>query len=91
MLETWLGRDPSAALNWAQDAIARHEAPPRYRFLLLDQLSRYGYHAPAADLALDQLTEDLQAIALERILERWAHSEPKAVQVWKRQNGLKIE
>ncbi len=88
MLEIWLQRDQSAAMNWAQDAISRDEAPPRYRFLLLDQLSRNGYDAAAADIALDHMTEDLQVIVLERILERWAHSDPKAAQAWRRQNGL---
>lgn len=88
MLEIWLRRDQSAAMNWAQDAISRDEAPPRFRFLLLDQLSGHGYDAAAADLALDHLTEDLQVIVLERILKRWAHSEPEVAQAWKRQNGL---
>ncbi|MEZ5328944.1 MAG: hypothetical protein R3F19_28180 [Verrucomicrobiales bacterium] len=88
MLDLWLKRDPSSAMTWARDAIARDKLQPRYRFLLLDQLSLKGYESLAADLALNYLTEDLQVIALDRILKRWMLSDPLAARRWQKKEGL---
>lgn len=82
VLEAWFRSDLPTAMSWTSDALARESIPPRLRFNVVHHLNQTGFHAEAAELAEKHLTEDLQTIAFERILNRWQETDPKAAAAW---------
>ncbi len=78
VLEGWFRSDLPSAMSWTRHALAREDIPPRLRFHVIHHLNQSGFHAEAAELAEQHLTEDLREIAIERIMRLWQTTDPEA-------------